>query len=123
MEERVIVLADKTVLKVTGVRVKGLRPVDVERVLSQRLGTLVRVIGVTGRSIDMDVYGLPPEALLQDEEGTISALSAVEGIQASEVAQIASARRAVDVHVDHLPGPLESGGCRAERWRTGNADA
>jgi hypothetical protein len=120
MEDRIIVLADKTVLRVAGLTVRGLKPPELEKALADRLGTPVRVIGVTGRSVDMDVYGMEPEAVLADEEGAISAISAVEGITASEVTHMASARRAVDVDLERLPRPMPADGCRAERWRRGN---
>jgi hypothetical protein len=120
MKERIIVLADKTILRVAGLDVRGLKPTDLEKALSDRLDTPVRVIGVTGESIEVDVYGMEPEAVLADETGAISAISAVEGITASEVTHIASARRAVDVDLDSLPRPMPSAGCRAERWHRGD---
>ncbi|MFP4380457.1 MAG: hypothetical protein ACLFUS_08140 [Candidatus Sumerlaeia bacterium] len=113
--DTIIAFADKTVLQIEGLRVHGLRPCDLEKTLSEKLQTTVRVIGVTGESIEMDVYDLPPEAILKDEAGLIKAVSASEGIEASDVIRIASAKKAVPVDIHKLPdGPR---GCLGERWR------
>lgn len=120
MNERVVVYADKTVLRITGIEVRGLRPQDLEKALADRLQTTVRVIGVTGDSLDVDVYGLEPDAILRDEAGTIAAVSMTPGITAGEVARIASAEKAVDVDAKNLPAD-EWTHCRAERWRSPDA--
>ena len=117
MDERIIALIDKTILRITGLRVGGLRPPDVEACLADRLGTPVRVIGVTGESLQLDVYGLVPEQIQRDAEGLLKALSAVEGITVTDVVRMASAPMAVDVDMDRLPRSPLAGGCRAERWR------
>jgi hypothetical protein len=115
MDDRIIVFADKTILSIEGVEPRGLRPVDLESLLAEKLGVPVRVIGVTGTSVELDVYGLEPEAILRDEAGLIRAVSAVEGVHATELARIASAKRAVPVDI-RKPIP-EPGGCQGERWR------
>ena len=47
-QEFIIAAADKSILKISGIHVRGLNTQDLERRLSERLHTLVRVIGVTG---------------------------------------------------------------------------
>ena len=51
---KVIVQVDKTVVKVTGITVKGLNIQQLEALLQEKLVSVVRVIGVTGSSIDME---------------------------------------------------------------------
>ncbi len=115
MSERVIVLADKTILRIRGISVAGLRPHELEVRLRAVLDTPVRVIGVTGESLDLDVYGMDPDAILRSEEDLITTVSLTDGIAAAEVIQIAAAERAVDVDADAVPE--SPNGCRAERWR------
>ena len=114
----VIVHADKTVLKIRGLKVKGLNAQALEQTLTERLQSAVRVIGVTGNSIDMDVYGMDEQSILKDEAGIIRAISLTEGIAASEVTQIACAKKIISVNFDEIPGRLA--GCAAERWRNVN---
>ena len=111
----VIVHADKTVLKIRGLKVKGLDAQALEQTLSNCLQSAVRVIGVTGSSIDMDVYGMEEQSILKDEAGIIRAISLTEGITASEVTQIACAKKSISVNFDEIPKRLA--GCAAERWR------
>ncbi len=115
MSTRIIALADKTVVSVVGLEVHGLRPGDLEGVLQERTGRVVRVIGVTGDSVQMDVYGLAPEDVLRDERGIVRAVSAVEGIRATEVASILSAHRPRELTLDDLRQG-DSRGCHGERW-------
>lgn len=115
METRVLARMDKTMLRIRGVRVRGLKPVDLERGLADRIGRPVRVIGVTGDRVEMDVYGLEPESILKDSRGLVAAVSAVEGIQAGEVASMDRSERLVDIHVRDIPrGP--HAGCKREIW-------
>ncbi|MEA4893039.1 MAG: hypothetical protein VB085_10845 [Peptococcaceae bacterium] len=111
----VIAYADKTVLKISGVRVKGLDTRSLEELLMKKLNSVVRVIGVTGSSVDMDVYGIDPEKLLKDEQGIIEAVSLSEGITATEVARIAEAKRIVEVDYAELEGKKRTA-CARERW-------
>ena len=113
-EEHVIVHADKTVLKIRGIKVKGLNAHALEEMLTRRLQSLVRVIGVTGNSIDMYVYGIDEESILKDETGIIRALSLSEGITATELTEIALAEKIVPVDYDMIPGRKD--GCAKERW-------
>ena len=115
MDTRVIVYADKTVLKIRGLNIHGLRPSDVEHALAERLQTVVRVIGVTGSAIDMDVYGLGADALIRDEQGLLSAVAATPGIRATEIVEMSARDQVREVDAQHLPD-AEWGSCRAQRW-------
>jgi hypothetical protein len=115
MNERTIVYADKTILKITGLKIHGLKPVELEQAVARQLGSAARLIGVTGQSLELDVYGLPPESVLKDEKGLIRAISMVEGIAAGEVETMAAAQRAVEVDANNIPS--HTGGCAGERWK------
>ena len=65
--DRIIAFADKTVFSIKGLEVKGLNTEQIEDALMKKLGTIVRVIGVTSDRIEMDVYGIEPEQILRDE--------------------------------------------------------
>ena len=54
-EEYIIAYADKSVLKISGLNVKGMSTTQVEDLLSDKLKAYVRVIGVTGTSIEIPV--------------------------------------------------------------------
>lgn len=115
MTVRLVVYADKTMLRIRGVDTKGLKPAELEAALTARLGTTVRLIGVTGHALDLDVYGLDPEQIFRDEAGVIHAVSAVPGIHASQLTQIESAEKVVTVDMDRI-GDAPDAGCRKERW-------
>lgn len=65
--EKIIAFADKTVFSIKGLEVKGLNTEQVEDILTKKLGTMVRVIGVTSSRIEMDVYGISPEQIRRDD--------------------------------------------------------
>ncbi len=115
MNERTIVYADKTILKITGLKIHGLKPVELEQAVAEQLGSPARLIGVTGESLEIDVYGLPPESVLRDEKGLIRTVSMVEGIAAGDVETMAAAHRAVEIDAGHIPP--HTGGCAGERWK------
>lgn len=115
METRIVAFVDKTVVKITGVKVRGLKPYELEQTLKNQIGRPVRVIGVTGDAIEMDIYGLEPEALYRDEQGIVKAVSMVSGITAAEVIKIASAEKSVEVSIERVPKG-EYPGCAKERW-------
>ena len=115
MTARLVVYADKTVLRIRGVDIKGLKPADLEAALTARLRTPVRLIGVAGHALDLDVYGLDAEQILRDEAGVIHAVSAVPGIHASQLTQIESAEKVVTVDMDRIRD-TPAAGCRKERW-------
>lgn len=112
---RIIAMVDKTVVKVTGLEVLGLKPRDVESHLAQALGRPARVIGVGGDGLSFDVYGLAPEAVLADAAGVIRAIALADGVRATEVAQIDSAERARTFDVADLAA--RTGSCQGERVR------
>ena len=119
MEENsnnIIVYADKTVLKVQGLDIHGLNTTEVERLLMDKFKTIVRVIGVTGNSIDMDVYGIDPEQILKDEKGVIKTIAAAEGVSPLEVAKLA-AERIVEVDFNSVK-ERDGNYCARERWLT-----
>ena len=82
-DENIIVYTDKTVVKVQGLDVKGLDTRALEKILMDKFHSVVRVIGVTGSSIDMDIYGIDPEQIQKDEHGLIQAISTTEGVTAT----------------------------------------
>ena len=110
----IIVYADKTVLKVQGLSVKGLNTRELEKLLMDKFQTIVRVIGVTGTSIDMDVYGIDPEKIIKDEKGIIKTIAASEGITPSDVAHLA-AERIKEVDFNSVE-PRNTDYCARERW-------
>ena len=82
MEHQYIIAhADKSVLKISGLTVKGLNTLQIEELLAAKLKTAVRVIGVTGESIEMDVYQIEPEKIRRDQKGIIEAVALAEGIR------------------------------------------
>ena len=70
-DNKVIVQVDKTVVKITGIDVKGLNIQQLEALLKDKLKSVVRIIGVTGSSLEMDVYGIEEEAVLKEGNGCI----------------------------------------------------
>ncbi|NLZ54755.1 MAG: hypothetical protein GX892_16755 [Thermoanaerobacteraceae bacterium] len=114
MDNQVIVYVDKTYVRITGVKVKGLKPYELEQTLKDTLQRYVRVIGVTGTSIEMDIYGLDPEAVYRDEKGIVKAISTVEGITAEDIIKIAQAEKSVEISIEDFPKD-DIAGCARER--------
>ncbi|MDL2210527.1 hypothetical protein LJC26_06960 [Desulfovibrio sp. OttesenSCG-928-O18] len=113
---KVLVQVDKTVVRVTGITVRGLDTRQVESLVREALGgNIVRVIGVTGDSLEMDVYGLDEAAVLRAGDGLIRAVSMAEGITAADVAQMDSVTAIRSVPVDAVPEAVP-GRCARERW-------
>ena len=113
MTENIIAYVAKTIVKITGISVKGLKPSELEQNLADQLGCPVRVIGVSGGEIKMDIYGLEPEAILRDSRGLIRALALVPGLTAGEVAKIASAEKVAVLSAEELAG-IKIAGCAKE---------
>lgn len=113
-DNKIIVQVDKTVIKIEGLSIKGLNLQEVERIISNKLNSLVRIIGVTGKTIERDVYGIEEEDILKDERGIIKAVSLAEGITLSDLAQISRVKKIKSFDIDHIPE--HNGGCRGERW-------
>ena len=113
--EYIVVHADKTVLKISGLKVKGLNTKQLEDVLSQRLHTFARVIGVTGDSIEMDLYNVDPKQIAKDEDGIIHTVALADGISLTDFAKIVYNERIVEVDIKDVPETPRSD-CRRERW-------
>lgn len=114
-DNKVIAYADKSVLKISGIKVRGLDTAALEKTMTEKLKTVVRVIGVTGESIDMDVYNMLPEQIMRDEDGIIRAVSAIEGVSPEEIIGIDSEDKTVSVDWDNIP-EVDGQYCQAERW-------
>ncbi len=115
MDTGIIAYVDKTVVKIRGLRVTGLKPYELEKKIEEVIDKRVRVIGVTGESIDMDVYGLDKNSIFENEEGIVEAISITEGITALDVIKIDSAEEIVEVDYEKVPRG-EYTGCARERW-------
>jgi hypothetical protein len=111
----IIAYADKTVLKVSGLQIKGMNTQQLEQHLSEKLNSFVRVIGVTGEQIEMDVYNINPEQIAKDEHGLIQAIALIEGITVTDLTAISCNEKIVDVDFNLIPNqPISD--CPRERW-------
>lgn len=115
MEVGIIAYVDKTVVKIRGLKVTGLKPYELEKRIEEVIDSRVRIIGVTGSTIDMDIYGMDKEAIYENEAGIIEAISITEGITALEVMKIDSAEKIIEVDYENIPTG-EYSGCAKERW-------
>jgi hypothetical protein len=116
MNQRIIAYVDKTIVKITGLQVTGVKPAELEGILREKVGRPVRVIGVTSESLQLDIYGLEPEAIMQDEKGIIKAISLVPGLTATDVARIDQAEKAQQVDLATL-AQCPDRSCPKERWQ------
>lgn len=112
--DKIIVHVDKTVIKIVGLKIKGLNIQELERVIYDKLKSVVRIIGVTGNSIEMDVYGVEEEHILKEKDGIIKAISFAEGITVTELAQMNSIEKIRSYDINNIPE--YSRGCKGERW-------
>lgn len=111
----VFVHVDKTIVKITGLSIKGLNIQQLETLLSNKLETMLRIIGVTGKSIEMDVYGLDESQLLRNEQGIIEIISLARGIQVSDVTRMSTVQKIIHMPFEEIP-PYREGMCMRERW-------
>lgn len=111
----IIASADKSVLRISGLEIKGLNTEQIEKILSDKLNSLVRVIGVTGREIEMDIYGLEPEQISKNEKGLIDALALMDGVTVTELTKLSSNEKIIDVEYSRIPDEHLSP-CAKERW-------
>lgn len=122
--QKIIAYADKTILKISSLNVKGLNTKELENNLMEKLNTIVRIIGVTGENIEMDIYNLSPEDVLRDSQGIIKAVSLTEGIKAENVMNLL-AEKAVQVDINNID-MVKNISCARERWqsyeRSNNSD-
>lgn len=114
-DSKVIVQVDKTVVKITGIDVKGLNIQQLEALLKDKLKSIVRIIGVTGSSVEMDVYGIEEEDVLKEKDGLIKAVSLADGITLTDLAQISSVSKIRTIDFKDVPEYSE-GQCMKERW-------
>ena len=114
-DNKVIVQVDKTVVKITGLKVKGLNIQSLEKIIQDKLKSVVRIIGVTGSSVEMDIYGIEEDAVKKEEDGLIKAIALADGITVCDVTQINSVEKIKTIDFDSLP-PYEEGTCMKERW-------
>lgn len=115
-DTKIIVQVDKTVVKVTGLEVKGLNIQQLEEIIIDKLKSVIRIIGVTGNSIEMDVYGVEEEDILREEDGLIKAIALAEGITTSDLSALSSVKKIQSVDINSIPDYIE-GGCKGERWQ------
>lgn len=115
MATRIIALVDKTVVRVTGLQIKGVKPSEVEGLLSAALGRVARVIGVAGDSLEFDVYGLDPDAVIKGSDDLIKAIALADGVKATEVAAVDTAEKVRTFPVEELAGRRMA--CAGERTR------
>jgi len=113
--EYIIAHADKSVLKISGLQVKGLNTQQLEKILGDKLKTFVRVIGVTGENIEMDVYDIEPDQVRKNEKGLIESIVLTEGITITDLTKISCSEKIVPVKFDEIPAePISA--CAMERW-------
>jgi hypothetical protein len=115
-DTKIIVQVDKTVVKVTGLEVKGLNIQQLEEIIIDKLKSVIRIIGVTGNSIEMDVYGVEEEDILREEDGIIKAIALADGITISDLSTLSSVKKIQSVDINYIPEYIE-GGCKGERWQ------
>ena len=114
-DTHIFVQVDKTVVRITGLSVQSLNLQQLEEILQKKLKTMLRIIGVTGSTLEMDVYGLDEEDILRNTQGVIQAIAIADGIHVSDLTQLESVRRIRSVDFDHIPEHRE-GECMSERW-------
>lgn len=113
---RVIVYVDKTVVKITGLKIARINLTAIEKELIAVLERPVRVIGVSGESLEFDVYEFSPEQVYKNERNIVEAI-ANEGIRGTEVAKIMKAEQAPEISVaDLIAITAQKEGCAAEKW-------
>jgi hypothetical protein len=115
IQEYIIAYADKSVMKISNLRVKGLNTKQLEHILMEKLHTLVRIIGVTGEDIEMDAYDIEPDLIERNEKGLIEAISLAEGVTVTEITKLMCSEKIVEVDFDKIPDQPISG-CARERW-------
>lgn len=116
-DTKVIVQVDKTVVKIEGINVKGLNIQQLEELLQDKLKSMTRIIGVTGNSIEMDVYGIEEEDILREENGLIKTIALADGINISDVTKLSSVKKIKSVDINSIPEYMENG-CKGERWHS-----
>lgn len=121
-DTNVFVNVDKTVVKITGLEVRGLNIQQLETILQEKLKTLTRIIGVTGDSIELDAYGIEEEEILRDDDGLIKAIALADGIKVSDITQLSQVKKIHQVDYDHIP-PVSHGAIRLRLERNSGLSA
>lgn len=118
MNEKVIVYTDKVMLKISGLQVKGIKPGDLEDEIGRLFNKPVRTIGVTGDTVELDIYNLDAEQVLTQAEGIVKAVSLTEGITPGEVVRIASSEKVIQVGKKKVEEILSANDdvCGKARW-------
>nr|WP_072514996.1 hypothetical protein [Ndongobacter massiliensis] len=111
----IYVNVDKTVVRITGISVKGLNINQLEALLQEKLKSMVRIIGVTGDSLEMDLYGVEEESILRNAEGLVHAISLADGITITDLTELSHVEKIKSVDIDHIPA-YEPNGCQGMRW-------
>ncbi|MDL2258406.1 hypothetical protein LJC42_04555 [Eubacteriales bacterium OttesenSCG-928-K08] len=111
----VIAYADKSILKISGLKVRGLNTRALEQLLFKKLNTFVRVIGVTGEQIEMDAYNVSPETVRKNADGFIDAIALAEGVTVTELVSLSCSEAIREVDFNKIPS-LPNEGCAKERW-------
>jgi hypothetical protein len=114
----VFAYADKTMLRISGLSVRGLNASRLEELLTRELNSQTRVIGVTGQSVELDVYGLDEANILRDEKKIIKAVALAEGITLTDLTSLACSGKTTAVEAAGLRRPAGPH-CAGERWKHG----
>lgn len=112
---KVIAYIDKTMVKIVGFNMNGLKPYQIEDKLQEILSRQVRVVGVSGNSLEIDVYNIAPEDIWRNEEGIIKAITTCEGLSGEEIAKIATAEKAPEISLEKLKKESKGAICPRER--------
>ena len=86
-----------------------------EKLLQDKLKSMIRIIGVTGNSIEMDVYDIDEKDILREENGIVKAIALADGITVSDVSKLSSVKKIKSVDINSIPKYVK-GGCVGERW-------
>ena len=95
----------------------GDQPQAIEKIVDSIRGgaQYSTLIGVTGSSIEMDVYDIDPEQVRKNADGVIDTIALAEGISVSDVTSLSCSDRIVPVDFNNIPDePISD--CPMERW-------
>ena len=113
---KVIVYADKNMISISGISVKGLNTTQIEEMLTESIGQNTRIIGVTTENIEMDIYGAADYKLEDIAGKLLKVISLTDEITCSDIVSIASNGKLLEVDYKNIPSAEVGGGCVGERW-------